>query len=323
MKFYPIINFNFEDGDKPKLYYAYRQLICVLKDSYDRYNKKIKAIEISTASEGFWDNYQNIIELIVSQSRWPIAFGSIKSLDEFLKIKEICSNYAPQKHFDIFSANLNHELLYYFARNKKVQENFNYIPGISSEKEFEELGIGIHFIKSIKIFPYYSQSKLDLINALKAPYPELRNQSITVLESPKSIEQKTNTVFEFETVQEYCKERHKLLSPNNKPGEIKVIQDAHFKNNHQRKTISLIGRITGEAASKNIVLSGFAGLKVSQIKELIKKDLAQSKLGAASINELLNKKILIANRIKPNSNIYKSSYPEVLKDFRDRLIEYS
>lgn len=152
-KFLPIINYDIQDGilDDKAIEILYRKSCKILSTNF-------KEVEISTSSYKFWDNLETILEA----TKHP-AFGSITSTEIANKlITKLDSNQS----YKFFAPAYDEQV----AELLSEYSNIEYIPGIFSAQEYLEVAK----YDSVKIFPFECKNSRDMLEILKAPYPEFR-----------------------------------------------------------------------------------------------------------------------------------------------------
>lgn len=209
MKFLPIINYNpSEDSSlKPELLSILYETSCkVLASNFDE-------IEISTASYGFWEQLEIILKIPAR-----LAWGSMTSIELAAKL---ITKLDTNKSYKFFAPAYDQNV----AEFLKQYPNIEYIPGIFMREEYKE----VSSYASVKIFPYACKDARDMLEILKAPYPELRQaecQSKIVFDLPEA---SMANIYKISSPRDYQKIRERfLIDPN-----IKIFIDLNKANCHE------------------------------------------------------------------------------------------
>jgi len=169
MKIFPVINFSIDEAQysPSQIQRLYWFLIEAIDDwvCQEDHLDYLDTVEFSVNCPQLW---QNVFEMQIKlwEGSMDMAFASVTTLDQFqniIKALEL-ANYARDKvkvFSPIFDKAFEHD---------KIE----YIPGVYSKEDIEEVSMVYQDLDRIKIFPMEMTTPEAMLKALQGPYSELR-----------------------------------------------------------------------------------------------------------------------------------------------------
>jgi hypothetical protein len=229
MEICPIINLRLNHNDSPIDNYT-KQLARLLCDYPD-----IGMVELSLASDGILSILPEFCAML-NAAQLKVAFGSVVDCDLVSRLKPLAlaagtKIFAPAFDKDVWEA--------------VSALGWDYIPGLASREDLNEVLNYIPNPSSLKVFPIYN---LSLLKTLAVPYPELRLQ--------QNIARTTlATGLKITSPREYQKIRQYFLDDNTL--ELSFITK-------QFDILDLLRGIKKTQPSISLIATGFAGIDIDE-----------------------------------------------------------
>ncbi len=291
VKLYPIINLNFlpENLSARKFSQLYWSIIDAIDNwtCRDDHIDLIEAIEFSLASPYIFENLFDI-KTKLWEGDLDLALASLISIDQLLEIKKHLSYFIDER-IEVFAPAFDEQIAELIEQDQWMNQYIDYIPAVYSKDDVDEIFDLCNKVPKLKVFPLNPSVGEDLLKALAAPYPELRDYQVNdgeelLISSPRDY-QKLRKSF--------------LLNPSSR----KLI----FKP-QQREVQELIEHIKWCNPKTKIVLSGIND-DLASAKSVKRVEFVATRMFKSTINKMVNASISqeeVSNLIAAEFDKYSS-----------------
>lgn len=267
MKFYSIINLNLENSPyrAEDLSMVYDKMVTAITKWQ---GSKLESLEFSLANPHLWENILTIKEKL-DQAKIPLSFGSLISPDQILNFKYNLQNNISEK-IEVFAPCFDENLKLVIDSDPFVKEHINYLPGISSKEDLDEiLDMGLKPSR-VKIFPINLETTEDFISVMRGPYPELRQERF----SSRMITPSQEMIEKYDVYSKYTKNEKVTLITS--PREYQRIRNQFLIDASMKLLVKIEKRDLNELTSyvkeklpeAEILLTGFANKKETMVETL-------------------------------------------------------
>lgn len=194
MRFLPILNFNQARANIDLMPRIYQTAINVL-------SKYFQEIEVSTASQDFWNNLSDILKLSHTLGL-KLSFGTVIDYDSAFQLYKHISQYQSSSPIKFFAPAYNQDVETFCEAN-----NILYVPGTQESEIFD-----LSQKPLIKVFPCANNTPIDFLKILQGPYPELKSHLNRIFLADDSLIAQTGKNIFISSPQDYQNIRENFLN---------------------------------------------------------------------------------------------------------------